>query len=92
MKRLALIAIHHAVAEESYDVGFIVCARALRNQCRVARVGEIVPTDFAWLRVVEGMRGLNQKIGAEAGFRSEGVVYLCYDQAEVAKYEAWLEK
>ena len=36
--------------------------------------------------------GLNAKIGGETGFRQEGVLYLCNNDADVAKYEAWLDK
>ena len=36
--------------------------------------------------------GLNAKIEGETGFRQEGVLYLCNSDADVAKYEAWLDK
>ena len=36
-------------------------------------------------------RGMNQRIGAETGFRQTGIVYLCDTRREVAAHEAWLE-
>jgi len=35
-------------------------------------------------------RGLNERIGAETGFRQSGTLYICPDQATYAKREAWL--
>jgi glycine/D-amino acid oxidase-like deaminating enzyme len=38
-------------------------------------------------------KGLNAKVQGETGFRNDGgVVYLCSTDAEVAKYEAWLDE
>ena len=44
------------------------------------------------LEAMRMWRGLNAKIQGETGFRAEGVIYLCHNDADVAKYEAWLEK
>ncbi|MBS0641589.1 MAG: FAD-binding oxidoreductase [Proteobacteria bacterium] len=35
---------------------------------------------------------MNTLVGAETGFRRSGILYLCRDQAELAKREAWLEQ
>ncbi len=35
-------------------------------------------------------RAINQRIGAETGFRQIGTVYICPDEATFAKREAWL--
>jgi glycine/D-amino acid oxidase-like deaminating enzyme len=35
-------------------------------------------------------RGLNQRVGAETGFRQTGITYLCATEGEAAGYEAWL--
>ena len=35
--------------------------------------------------------GLNEEIGAETGFRRTGLIYVTKDQAEVARWERWLE-
>jgi glycine/D-amino acid oxidase-like deaminating enzyme len=37
-------------------------------------------------------RGMNERTGAETGFRQAGIVYLCDDGRQLAEYEAWLEK
>ncbi|HEY2132302.1 MAG TPA: FAD-binding oxidoreductase [Acetobacteraceae bacterium] len=37
-------------------------------------------------------RGMNQRIGAETGFRQSGIVYLCDTRREVEQYEEWLDK
>ena len=44
------------------------------------------------LEAMRMWRGLNTKIQGETGFRAEGVIYLCSSEADVAKYEVWLEK
>lgn len=36
-------------------------------------------------------RGLNERVGAETGFRQTGITYLCANVREVAAYETWLE-
>lgn len=35
-------------------------------------------------------RGMNARVGAETGFRQCGTLYICPDEAAVAKREAWL--
>ena len=37
-------------------------------------------------------RQMNTITGGETGFRQSGIVYLCETQAEIAKYQEWLEK
>jgi glycine/D-amino acid oxidase-like deaminating enzyme len=36
-------------------------------------------------------RGLNERVGAETGFRQTGISYLCSNAREMAAYEAWLQ-
>jgi glycine/D-amino acid oxidase-like deaminating enzyme len=36
-------------------------------------------------------RGMNERINAETGFKTCGIAYLCKDDAETAKNEAWLQ-
>lgn len=40
---------------------------------------------------VEIWRGLNERLGAETGYRRTGILYVCATEREVAEYEAWLE-
>ena len=35
-------------------------------------------------------RGMNERVGAETGFRQNGTLYLCPDEATLAKRRAWL--
>lgn len=34
--------------------------------------------------------GLNERIGAETGFRQTGITYVCGNKAELAEFESWL--
>ena len=36
--------------------------------------------------------GLNESLGAETGFRSSGITYLCETPADAGRYEDWLEQ
>lgn len=36
-------------------------------------------------------RGMNERVGAETGFRQTGIAYLAASPADMARYEAWLE-
>jgi len=36
-------------------------------------------------------RGMNERVGAETGFRQAGIVYLAAGKTDLARYEAWLE-
>jgi glycine/D-amino acid oxidase-like deaminating enzyme len=44
--------------------------------------------------IIESLRlwqGMNKAIGAETGFRTVGIMYLCETDADVTRREAWLE-
>src|SRR3954454_21419790 len=44
--------------------------------------------------IIESLRlwqGLNQRLGAETGFRKAGIMYTCDNAADVARNEAWIE-
>lgn len=47
-----------------------------------------IPLAIESLRFWERM---NERVGAETGFRKSGIVYLCESQAEIDAYEAWLD-
>ncbi|MDO9712654.1 NAD(P)/FAD-dependent oxidoreductase [Paracraurococcus lichenis] len=36
--------------------------------------------------------GMNARLGAETGYRRKGIMYLCGDEAELAKMARWLER
>lgn len=44
------------------------------------------------LVALDGWRGMNERIGAETGFRQSGIIYLCETDAELAARERWYEK
>src|SRR4051794_34110995 len=44
------------------------------------------------LEAMRMWRGLNEKVGGETGFRSDGVIYLCENDKDIARYQAWLEQ
>ena len=67
--------------------------------------GEQSSRNWGWVRkqgrdprelplIIESLRqweGLNATIGAETGFRTAGILYLCETDRDVAEREAWLE-
>src|SRR6202795_1394685 len=67
--------------------------------------GEQSSRNWGWVRkqgrdpreiplIIESLRqweGLNATIGAETGFRTAGILYLCETDQDVADREAWLE-
>lgn len=73
--------------------------------CEKGRIaGEQSGRNWGWCRsmgrdprelplVLESLRlwrGMNARLGAETGFRERGTLYLCPDEAWLAKREAWL--
>ena len=85
-----------ALAEKGIEVtlcekGEIAAEQSSRNWgwCRTqGRDPREIPLSLEAMRM---WRGLDQKIEGETGFRAEGVIYLCESQADVARYEAWLD-
>ena len=57
------------------------CRRMGRD---IAEIPLAVESQRLWER-------MNERTGAESGFRKTGIVYLCENEKEAAKYEAWLE-
>ncbi|CAN0605720.1 unnamed protein product, partial [Ectocarpus sp. 12 AP-2014] len=41
---------------------------------------------------MQAWRGMNQRIGAETGYRECGILYLCETDADVATRETWLDE
>src|SRR5262245_14162274 len=44
------------------------------------------------LVALDGWRGMNERIGAETGFRQCGIIYLCETDQEMAAREKWYEQ
>ncbi|WP_260987681.1 FAD-binding oxidoreductase [Roseomonas gilardii] len=77
---------------------------ALCEKGRIA--GEQSSRNWGWCRntgrdirevplMVESARlweGMNARVGAETGYRRKGIMYLCGDEAELAKMGRWLER
>lgn len=58
--------------------------------CRtMGRDAREIPLAIESLRL---WRGMNERINRETGFRQAGIVYLCENEQEVAKQEAWLNE
>ncbi|MDQ0391321.1 NAD(P)/FAD-dependent oxidoreductase [Labrys monachus] len=67
--------------------------------------GEQSSRNWGWVRkarrdpreiplIIESLRlweGMNQVVGAETGFRRTGIVFAAESEAEVARYETWLD-
>jgi glycine/D-amino acid oxidase-like deaminating enzyme len=84
------------LAEKGIEValcekGEIAAEQSSRNWgwCRTqGRDPREIPLSLEAMRL---WRGLNERVEGETGFRPDGVVYLCESEADVARYEAWLE-
>ena len=77
---------------------------ALCEKGRIA--GEQSSRNWGWCRTmgrdpaeiplsIESLRmwaGMNQDVGAETGFRSSGIIYLCESQRDLDEREAWLTR
>ena len=73
------------------EKGTIAAEQSSRNWGWVRKMGRDpreLPLIIESLRLWEG---LNQRTGAETGFRKAGILYANADEAEVARNETWLE-
>jgi glycine/D-amino acid oxidase-like deaminating enzyme len=74
--------------------------------CEKSRIaGEQSGRNWGWCRktdrdprelplIIESLRlwqGLNERVEMETGFRQTGILYLCHDEKELARLEAWLK-
>jgi glycine/D-amino acid oxidase-like deaminating enzyme len=58
--------------------------------CRtMGRDAREIPLAIESLRL---WRGMNARIGRDTGFRQAGIVYLCENETEIARQEAWLDE
>src|ERR1700736_6050923 len=73
------------------EKGQIACEQSSRNWgwCRqMARDPRELPLAIESLRLWQGM---NERVAAETGFRSSGIMYLAETPADVARLESWLD-
>ena len=93
-----IVGVSAAWALASKGVAVVLCEKG-----EIA--GEQSSRNWGWCRkmgrdprelplIIESLRlwqGMNKAIGAETGFRTAGIMYLCETDADVARREAWLE-
>jgi glycine/D-amino acid oxidase-like deaminating enzyme len=87
----ALELAERGVAVALCEKGEIAAEQSSRNWGWVRKMGRD-PRELPL--IVEALRlweGLNQRVGAETGFRRAGILYASKDAAEVAGYERWLD-
>src|SRR5690242_16767720 len=73
------------------EKGTIAAEQSSRNWGWVRKMGRDpreLPLIIESLRLFEG---LNERTGAETGFRKSGILYTCDNEADVARNAAWLE-
>ncbi|MGE0241423.1 MAG: NAD(P)/FAD-dependent oxidoreductase [Parvibaculaceae bacterium] len=84
------------LAERGVDVtliekGVIAGEQSSRNWGWCRQMGRDIREIPLILVALEGWRGMNERIGAETGFRQCGIIYLCETDAELAAREKWYE-
>lgn len=87
----ALSLVEKGVSVALCEKGHIASEQSSRNWgwCRkMGRDPAEIPLAIESLRLWEQ---LDERTGAETGFRRSGIVYLCESEADVAMQEAWLE-
>ena len=73
------------------EKGKIAAEQSSRNWGWVRKMGRD-PRELPL--IVESLRiwgGLNERLGAETGFRKSGILYALSDESELPRHEAWLE-
>src|SRR5262245_44111842 len=85
------------LAERGIDVtliekGIIAGEQSSRNWGWYRQMGRDAREIPLILESLRAWRGINERIGAETGFRQCGIVYLCETEAELAARRDWYEK
>jgi glycine/D-amino acid oxidase-like deaminating enzyme len=85
------------LAERGVDVtlvekGIIAGEQSSRNWGWCRQMGRDPREIPLILESLKAWRGINERIGAETGFRQCGIVYLCENEAELALRRDWYEK
>jgi len=73
------------------EKGTIAAEQSSRNWGWVRKMGRD-PRELPL--IIESLRlwdTINERVGAETGFRKAGIMYTCADEAEVARNAAWIE-
>jgi glycine/D-amino acid oxidase-like deaminating enzyme len=88
----ALTLAERGVSVAVFEKGRIGGEQSARNWGWTRQMGRDVaelPLSMASLRLWGEM---NNRIGAETGFRRTGITYLCYNQKDLANWGSWYEK
>ncbi|MGI6246913.1 MAG: NAD(P)/FAD-dependent oxidoreductase [Pseudochelatococcus sp.] len=88
----ALTLAERGVSAAVFEKGRIAGEQSGRNWGWVRQMGRDVaelPLTMTSLRL---WGELNERIGAETGFRRTGITYLCYNKADLANWGGWHEK
>lgn len=72
------------------EKGLIGAEQSARNWGWVRQMGRDVAELPLAIESLRLWRTLNERIGAETGFRQTGITYLCANGREMESYEAWL--
>src|SRR5262245_33229187 len=85
------------LAERGIDVtliekGVIAGEQSSRNWGWCRQMGRDIREIPLILVALEAWRGMNERVGAETGFRQCGVIYLCETDEQLAARERWYER
>jgi glycine/D-amino acid oxidase-like deaminating enzyme len=85
------------LAERGIDVtliekGVIAGEQSSRNWGWCRQMGRDIREIPLILVALDAWRGMNERVGAETGFRQCGIIYLCETDEELAARETWYEK
>jgi glycine/D-amino acid oxidase-like deaminating enzyme len=86
----ALLLAERGVSVALCEKGLIGAEQSGRNWGWVRQMGRDPAELPLAIRSLALWRGMNERVGAETGFRQTGITYLCAGEREVAGYEEWL--
>jgi glycine/D-amino acid oxidase-like deaminating enzyme len=72
-----------------FEKGEIAAEQSSRNWGWCRQMGRDAREIPLILESLKAWRGMNERVGAETGFRQCGIVYLCETEAELAAKEKW---
>lgn len=72
-----------------FEKGEIAAEQSSRNWGWCRQMGRDAREIPLILESLKAWRGMNERVGAETGFRQCGIVYLCETEAELAAREKW---
>lgn len=87
----ALFLAERGVSVALCEKGLIGAEQSARNWGWVRQMGRDPAEVPLAVESLALWRGLNERVGAETGFRQTGITYLCDTQKESADYEEWLQ-